>query len=530
MMPRLTNVALILIVALFVIVFANQAFFRNVVAIYPLHTENGFFLLSLAIVALSALVAFFSLVCFPRTTKPVLITVLLLASVAAYFMDTYNVIIDDAMLENAMRTDPREAADLLSPGMLWYVLMLGVVPALWVLRVEIRPQAVRRVVLGNLALLLGALGLSAALMFSQSAFFTSFIREHKPLRLYLNPLYPINSAFRYAAGAFHEQHTQVDPLATDAAIDEADNDRELIIFVVGETARADHFSLNGYERETNPRLRGQGVISFTHVSSCGTSTAHSVPCMFSIYPREDFSKDKANNTENLLDVLQRAGVNVIWLDNNSSSKGVAKRVPYLDFRSSEINPVCDVECRDEGMLSHLRGYIDSHPVGDIFIVLHQMGNHGPAYYKRYPKAFERFSPVCTTNQLEECSSEAIRNAYDNALLYTDHFLAQTIDLLKEYPEFESALLYVSDHGESLGENNLYLHGMPYLFAPKEQTRVPMILWANERLQHEVDLPAARADRANPMSHDNLFHTVLGLLEIQSEVYDASRDILKRSSE
>ena len=109
-----------------------------------------------------------------------------------------------------------------------------------------------------------------------------------------------------------------------------------------------------------------------------------------------------------------------------------------------------------------------------------MGNHGPAYFKRYPKEFEKFKPACQTAELSECSDEEIGNAYDNAILYTDYFLSQVVQLLKQNEQkFEASMLYISDHGESLGENNLYLHGMPYMLAPSEQTDVPVIVWAGK---------------------------------------------------
>jgi lipid A ethanolaminephosphotransferase len=161
----------------------------------------------------------------------------------------------------------------------------------------------------------------------------------------------------------------------------------------------------------------------------------------------------------------------------------------------------------------------------MFIVLHQMGNHGPAYYKRYPKSFEKFTPVCETSQLEECSKEAIDNAYDNAILYTDYFLSRVIALLKNNSAaFETSMLYVSDHGESLGENGLYLHGLPYFLAPDTQTQIPVIMWFGENYD-EIDNESLRLKRNNSYSHDNLFHTILGLMEVQSEVYNNDMDIV-----
>jgi len=316
-------------------------------------------------------------------------------------------------------------------------------------------------------------------------------------------------------------------VGADAVIPPTDLTRELVILVVGETARADHFSLNGYERDTNPRLRQVNVFSASNFQACGTSTAVSVPCMFML-DGETKSTLEINKQENLLDVLQRSGVNVLWRDNNSDSKGVASRVQYEDFRSPKINPVCDTECRDEGMLAGLQQYIDLHPRGDILIVLHQMGNHGPAYYKRYPPAFEKFKPACKESDLSRCSREEIVNAYDNAILYTDHFLAKAIELLKKNDSrFETALFYVSDHGESLGENGIYLHGMPKSIAPEAQLHVPAVMWFGRNF-HAVTPSALREKSKMRFSHDNVFHTILGFFEIESETYRPLKDILNEA--
>ena len=322
---------------------------------------------------------------------------------------------------------------------------------------------------------------------------------------------------------FNNGNVAVRAIGQDAKIRPGDADRELIILVVGEAARADRFSLNGYARETNPLLKKEDVINFSNMTSCGTSTAVSVPCMFSNLGRDGYSDKKARSTENLLDVLRHAGIHVLWRDNNSDAKGVASKVTYENFKDSNTNPICDIECRDEGMLSGLQDYITRQKTGDILIVLHQMGNHGPAYYKRYPASFERFKPVCKSSQLEQCTREEISNAYDNAILYTDYFLSKVIELLKHNTKnFETGMVYMSDHGESLGENNLYLHGLPFLMAPDTQKHVGALMWFGNNFH--IDKNGLRAKSAKPYSHDNLFHTILGLMEVDTSVYEKKKDI------
>lgn len=529
---KITSQTLIIITSIFLVLFGNIAFFKNVIVIYPVILENTLFLLSLVILLTCINIILFSLVCFKRTVKPVLITVLLLSSLTAYFMDSYNVIIDDVMIDNIVKTDINESMDLLSFKQFIYFIFLGVIPSILVYKVKITSLPTKKTALSRLILSGGSALLITILIISLGSFYASFFRENKPLRLYANPSYFIYSSIKYVGRSFKDSTSSLKVIGLDAQTIHVDKQRELIIFVVGETARSDHFSLNGYPKKTNPYLEKEDVISFDNVWACGTSTAHSVPCMFSIYGRSDFTKSKAQSTENVLDVLQHAGVNVIWLDNNSNSKGVAERILYHDFKSPENNPVCDTECRDEGMLTNLQTYIDNHTTGDIFIVLHQMGNHGPAYYKRYPKQFEKFTPTCNTNQLEQCSQEEISNTYDNAIVYTDYFLSKAIQLLKKNREqFETALFYISDHGESLGENNLYLHGLPYMIAPDTQIHVPMIMWFSDNFDKEgINLEKLKTQRHKKLSHDNIFHTILGLMEIQSSIYDKKLDIIEHGND
>ena len=455
-----------------------------------------------------------------------MILILLLSSMASYFMDSYNTIINDEMIQNIVSTDIAESLDLLSTNLILYVLFLGVIPSYFIYKANIIFSSGWQEVFSKIKLFgLTLMGIFA-LVFAFSDFYSSFFREHKPLRYYANPSYYIFSTGKYIGSFFKSNTLTLQKKGLDATISTLDKDRELIIFVVGETARADRFSLNGYSKETNPLLKKEDVLSFTNFWSCGTSTAKSVPCMFSLYNTSEYNKEIIHSTENALDILQHAGVNVLWLDNNSDSKGVADRIPYQSYKSSEINTICDDECRDVGMLQNLQSYIDDHPQGDLFIVLHQMGNHGPSYYKRYPAEFEKFTPVCKTNQLEDCSIEEINNAYDNAILYTDYFLSKVIALLKQNQNnFEAAMFYVSDHGESLGENGLYLHGLPNFVAPDSQRHVPAILWTSVNFD-EIDMNALSKNRDKKYSHDNLFHTILSFVEVETALFDKSMDIIK----
>ncbi len=459
---KVSQTKVILFTAFFFVLFDNLAFFWHVIEVYPVSPKNIGFLISLAVGLTSVIVLLLSLVSSRYTTKPVFILLLLISSLASYFMTNYNVIIDHIMIQNLVQTDINEVNDLITLKLIGYFFLLGVLPSIIICRVKIQPVSWKQLIVTKLA----SIGISILIVFAMvlffSKFYTSFFREHKPLRYYTNPTYYIYSFGKYLNKTFNNAAVVIQPMGADAHGPAEDLERRLVILVVGEAVRADRLSLNGYSRETTPLLEKEDVVSFSQVHSCGTSTSYSVPCMFSVFPRKQFSSSKGESTENLLDVLKHAGVHVLWRENNSDSKGVALRVKYQDYRRPDNNPVCDVECRDVGMLAGLQQYVDTRPKGNIIIVLHQMGNHGPAYYKRYPAGYERFTPVCRTNQFDECTKEEINNAYDNAVLYTDYFLSQVIAFLKNNTgRFEAAMLYMSDHGESLGEHGVYLHGLPF---------------------------------------------------------------------
>lgn len=518
----------VLVAAAFLTVFANRAFFRTLFAAFAGDSWGYLHMASLGLFLFCSLVLFFLIFSSRPLLKTALIVFFLVSALTAYFMDTYNVMIDESMLVNAMSTDASEVSDLLSPRLFFYLLFLGVLPATIVVAVPVRMEGLQAMILSRLKLAIFALVGMTSLVLISSAFYASFVREYKPLRYYMNPLAPIYAVYKLGKLKLAAGLGPIEAIGMDAKIPPADIDRELVIMVVGETARADRFSLNGYERQTNPLLEREAVISFSQVDSCGTSTAVSVPCMFSIYGRQSFGDHDGEPIQNVLDVLAHADVNLLWRDNNSNSKGVADRIRSEDFRSYEVNPLCDEECRDEGMLDGLQDYVDGHGTGDILIILHQMGSHGPAYYRRYPPEFRKFVPTCDSNQLQECSDSEINNAYDNTILYTDYFLASVIDFLRTNDQrFETAMLYASDHGESLGESGLYLHGLPYWLAPSAQTHVPVILWFGENYD-DVEFEALLQLKDEAMSHDNIFHTLLGLFEINSGVYDGKKDLLQKS--
>ncbi len=490
-------------------------------------TAALFFGLSIPVLIFTALYLIFNLVLVPYLAKPILILLLIISSTTNYFMFEYGVFIDSSMIRNVFETNTREAFDLMTLRFILWVIISGVLPAICLTITRIDYQSFRTECKSRLLAITGCLvttGMIAALFFKEYA---AFGRNHQDMHRLINPVSTIYSSGRY----LHIQslvNRQLQHLDTSAKLMPYEGSVPAVfILVVGETARAANFSLNGYSRDTNPLLARENVIAFQDVYSCGTATATSVPCMFSNMTRKNFRADNAKYTENLMDLLRQTGFDVLWLENDDGCKEVCNRVPTRKVYKSNDPRYCDGQsCFDEILLDNLEEYIAS-VKKDTFIVLHTIGSHGPTYYKRYPETFRKFRPTCDTADIQNCTREEIINTYDNTVLYTDSVVSRAIGILKKFPHLEAGLLYVSDHGESLGENNIYLHGLPYSIAPDEQKKIPMILWMSDtmkKLDHLDYGCIARQAREKTWSHDNLFHTLLALMEIRSSTYDRTLDI------
>ncbi len=477
-----------------------------------------------------------------RSIKVAAAVFLLSATFGCYFIGTYRTVIDAPMMLSVLQTNWGETRDLLSLQMGLYVLVLGGLPLVWLWKIKLRHQPLGAQLWRNAASMLVALVVLVGLLLVFFSDMSSTMRNHKSIRYLINPL---NSFYALGHLAFANQAGASGPVIAvgrDAAIIRPQTAAlpPLFILVVGETARAANFSLYGYPRETNPELKRHQVLAFENVTSCGTNTATSVPCMFSSLGKAKFQAEKRPH-ETLLDVAQHAGMAVLWIDNQAGCKGVCERVPHVQTTNPAPgtppmpSDMCDAngECLDGALLHGLNNRMEtldpSKRAKGVLLVMHQMGSHGPAYSKRSPSNQKPFMPECKTNVLQQCDKQALINAYDNSIAYTDHVLAQAIGWLKSHQATHSTgLLYVSDHGESLGEKNLYLHGMPFSIAPKEQTHVPMIAWLSQGLQARNGLAASclPAQLKQPVTHDHLFHTTLGLLGISTHSYRAELDALQ----
>jgi lipid A ethanolaminephosphotransferase len=527
--PEIGSNTLAVLVSLFLLAAANLSFWKKALAGFGDGPAFWGFVLTIAAI----FIAFSIAVSSRWIAKPIYILLLIVSAAAAYFTDTFGTIINQAMIENAVTTTTGEAKYLITWEFCLHILLLGILPSLLVLWVKVRHRPFVSKAMYN-SLTVGLLLVVAGVItYLQIGRVIVTLREDHEMMEVLNPPGPVSSAIKFATSSVEDRNIVRKEIARDAHLGawiKTDPKPVVTVLVVGETARAMNFSLNGYKRDTNPELEKLDVLNFPGATSCGTDTAYSLPCMFSIYPRSEFSKRKAKATQSLMDVVRHAGVDAYWWDNNTGSKGIADLISFSSLTNNKDPDHCDKsgDCRDGIFLKKLDQLVGSAKKNTV-IVLHQIGSHGPAYYARYTDKFRRFTPDCRTPQLTDCSIEEVVNAYDNTILYTDDFLAQVIGILQKHQQTETgAMLYMSDHGESLGENGLYLHGAPYAIAPPEQTHVPLIAWLPEayRSRSGLDSACLKALKGNHYSHDNYFHTVLGLMNIETSVYKPDMDMFK----
>jgi len=520
-----------LIASAFLLIGCNVVLWQHLFEITGADGKGIAMRVAFGVMILAAFNIVLTFLAFRPLLKPLLTLIFLVSAGVAYFMSQYGVMIDAGMFRNFAETNATEVRDLLSLKLFAYLLLLGVLPSFLLWKLPINYRRWHRELLSKVIVSVASVAVIGGVALANYQGLSSLFRNHHEIRLMLVPSNYIGAS----AGYLREQVVSAQQPFVKIGEDAQRNPdlklqprKSLTVLVVGESARAENFGILGYNRDTTPQLdKEAGLIAFTDVHSCGTETAVSVPCMFSNMGRKDYDASKAKNEEGLLDVLKRAGIDVIWRDNQSGCKGTCDRVTLQDVSNLKDPALCaNSECRDEILLQGLQSFID-HLDKDTVLVLHQMGSHGPEYFKRYPKEYEHFTPVCESNALNNCSRESIVNGYDNTLVYTDHVLSSLIDVLRSNQDkVDTAMLYLSDHGESLGEYNLFLHGTPYMLAPEQQKHVAMLAWFSDNYQkaYSVDTHCLQMSRDKPLSQDNLFHSMLGLLEVKSKVYQSDLDM------
>lgn len=527
----LTSTKLQAIVTLYFTVVLNYAFYRAVLNAHPFTGANyDYFLLTVPLFIFFTLNAVYQILALPYLHKIIMPLLLITSAAIGYNALFYNVYFDTNMLENVLQTTSTEASKLVTLPYLLWIALFGVLPSVLYLRVKVQYRTwYKEIGMRALMIVLSVVVIGGiAKVYYQD--YASFVRNNKQT---VNLIVPSNfiGAGVNEIKRVRQANRPFEQIGLDAKQVKVDGQkRRVLVLVPGETTRAQNWGLNGYQRQTTPKLaaRAAAVVNFPNVSSCGTATATSLPCMFSVMDQGNYNGSVAQKQDNVLDLVQRAGANVLWLDNDSGCKYVCDRVPNENVSALQLPEFCrNGECLDNILLHNFEQQISTDPSKDLVIVLHTMGSHGPTYFERYTEEYRQFLPTCDTQDISKCNQEQLVNTYDNGVLYIDQFLDQIITKLQQHNEWDTALYYVSDHGESLGESGMYLHGAPYSIAPAEQTQVPMVFWASDSWKQQTGLDSQclqQQANSNAYSHDNVFHSVLGLMEIKTEVYQTQKDL------
>lgn len=507
----------------------NVAFWRAFAATGAWQAQSAWRLAVGLFVGMLALHAALLMTVLNRWTMKILLPLLFMVSAAAvYYMDHYRVYLDPDMVRNVLVTDRKEASELLTSGLLWSLLLLGVLPSVLVWRTRPVKRSLGRGFVAHAMAVLLALAVAAAAIGMAYQPIAALMRNQESIRHLITPGNWIVSLSKVLLDDGASDTPKVE-IGKDAVVQRPANARpRVLLLVVGETVRAHNWGLNGYARDTTPKLAALEGINYPDVTACGTNTEVSLPCMFSAQGLRDYDRNAIHHSQSLLHLLDRVGVKTAWRDNQSGCKGLCSDLPFESFTQLDVPGYCeDGRCFDGVLLDGLKAKIEA-AQGDTVIVLHMLGNHGPAYYRRYPDEFRMFTPTCDTNQLASCDAETIVNSYDNSILYADDVLAKAVGLLKEVSGTrDTALLYLSDHGESLGEAGLYLHGVPRSIAPDTQLKVPMWLWLSPQLREAdgIDIACVEKKAKQPRTHDAMFSTVLGLMRVKTDVYAPTQDLL-----
>jgi len=495
-----------LIVSFLNLILYHYPFYKFVYSIIDIKTLNGVLLLiSLLVLTifLNALVFYIGVQLLRKVGKWLLVLFFIINAVAVYFINTYSVIIDKSMIGNVLNTNYEEASSFFSITFLIYLIFLGIIPSVVLLKIKVKYTNFKRFGVQVALTLVFIL----ALIYANSTNWLWIDKNSKKLGALVMPWSYVVNTSRYYHSKNKKNKEQI--LLPDATV--TDSTKSVVVLVIGESARSANFSLYGYEKNTNPELEEINDLHVYPAESAATYTTEGIKAILE-------HKKTGKLYEILPNYLYRNGFEVIWRSTNWGEPTVRIK-NYL--KKDELIKSYNQEGfeYDEILLHGLKDEILNSENNKILIVLHTSTSHGPAYYKKYPPEFNQFTPVCKSVELAKCTQQELINAYDNTILYTDHILAALIEELKQVQEYNTSMIFISDHGESLGEKNLYMHGIPLSIAPKEQYEIPFIVWASD--------DTLEFKESKMLSQHHVFHTVLDLLKIDSPVYDENMSILKK---
>ncbi|MXR67421.1 phosphoethanolamine--lipid A transferase [Shewanella sp. JBTF-M18] len=492
---------------------------------------NYLFIATIPLFLILALSFIFSLFSVKYLLKPFFIVVTLISSSVFFAALQYGVVFDYGMIENTVQTNSAEALTYLNWSSVLNFTLTGLLPAWLIYKADIAYKPFVRELAHKLAFMGTMLAGIAVIGFFYYQNYVAFGRNNDQMKRYIVPTYAIGSMIKYVKVNYFQEPLVYKVQGQDAKnlTQDKNGKPNLVVLVVGETARAQNYEYYGYNKPTNAHTKAYEMIAFRDTESCGTATAVSLPCMFSSMDREEYDARRAKAQDTAMDVLSHAGISLEWLDNDSGCKGVCDRVKHINIDLNSDPELCDGHyCYDQVLLNELDKRLAQGVSQDTLIVLHIIGSHGPTYYLRYPEAHRKFEPDCQRSDIQNCSDEELINTYDNTILYSDYIVAQVISRLQaQGANADTAMLYLSDHGESLGESGMYLHGAPYAIAPEEQIKIPMLAWLSDEFAKEnaIDKQCLRDHAAGGgFSHDNLFSSLLGLMNVSTQVYRKEMDL------
>lgn len=527
----INSTLLVLIQAVFYVGVLNMTLWRHIFKALEEGAEQSYlFLGSIPFVLTAAIFILLLPFSIKSFEKPFYILLVITSAIVNYTMYHYGTIFDPDMIENFAATNYAEGSAYFNMSAVLWIGATGVLPALLIFFTHIThypllKDAAQKII--ALSVAVSVIGVLAVFVYKDYA---AFIRNNSTLRKETVPYYYVVSTVKYIKRAHFTAPKTYEVIGADAEMMEKDKP-DILVVLVGETARAQSYQLGGYERATNAYTKDiPNLTYFKNVTSCGTATAISLPCMFSMRTRKDYSGPNFKYEDNVTDIVKRAGVQSLWIDNNTGSKFVSHTIETIATDKDNKEYCNGVDCADNILIGILDEKLKTIEGKDTVIYIHLIGSHGPAYFERYPDDHRVFKPDCPRSDIQNCSDEEIRNTYDNTILFTDYVMAELIKVMQSHEDkYDLAMFYMSDHGESLGENGIYLHGMPYAIAPAEQNHVPLMTWFSnqEIVEKGLDMKClAKKAKSEEFSHDNLSHMILGLMDIHTEDYNKALDILE----
>jgi lipid A ethanolaminephosphotransferase len=463
--------------------------------------------------------------------KPLIIILFFISALNYYFLTVLGIIIDETIIQSTIDSLKErnwgEINDLLNLRYFAYLFFLGFLPSLLLCFIKIEYPSLKKEITIRLISTMLLFLITLSLIYANYKNISFIARGSKLIKERIVPIYFLSNIKDYFDEIRDANRTFLE--LKSKAVQLFPKDKMIGVIIVGETARADRFSLNGYKKQTNPLLEKQNIINFNDAYACGTTTVVAVPCMFTLRKYEKYNRYEAEYEANVLDLIKSSGTEVIWLENNSSCKHVCDRIKTIDYVQKGSEHYVGYGVHDEITLKGLKKVLAENKEKKLLIILHTMGSHGPAYYNRYTKDFEKFTPTCKSNEPQGCNIEELNNTFDNTIVYTDYIISSAIDILKKETKSQNFLIYASDHGESLGEKGIYLHGLPMSIAPKEQIHIPALLWSSENLKEKrrkisKSYPASGQIKSK-ITHEFLTHTMLDFFNLKTSYLNLNKSVL-----